>query len=199
MARSIWIIFCTINIILGTLRINEMTDTSYNIQDEIQFTAINIRNLGSMYMNNGMDKHILTGNYLQVYPGGLLNAKNLQINAESVIVDVLGEVRADHNGYCTGGRSLKIYSFLFLQLLEVFKASCMRCAFNVYSDWLIWLSLYESNLSCLPDNCNSYKTPWWILIKLDTDVQHCRNIIPVLHVKVEITQLAYFKIAMFPK
>jgi hypothetical protein len=42
-----------------------------------------------MYMNNGMRKHILTGNYLQVYPGGLLNAKKLQINAETVKVDVL--------------------------------------------------------------------------------------------------------------
>ena len=77
-----------------------MTDTSYNIQEEIVFTALNIRNLGSMYV---LDRLILTGNYLQVYPGGLLNAKNLQINAETVIVDVLGEVRADYNGYCSGG------------------------------------------------------------------------------------------------
>jgi hypothetical protein len=27
----------------------------------------------------------------------------LQINAETVKVDVLGEVRADNNGYCDGG------------------------------------------------------------------------------------------------
>jgi hypothetical protein len=40
-----------------------MTDTSFNIQDEIVFIAINIRNRGSMYMNNGMRKHILTGEH----------------------------------------------------------------------------------------------------------------------------------------
>ena len=87
-----------------------MTDTATNIQDEMNFKSINIRNLGSMYMDNGMRKHILTGNYLQVYPGGLLNAKNLQINAETVIVDVLGEIRADYNGYCSGGL-LPLFTF----------------------------------------------------------------------------------------
>lgn len=90
-----------------------MTDTSFNIQDEIVFIALNIRNLGSMYMNNGMRKHILTGNYLQVYPGGLLNAKNLQINAETVVVDVLGEVRADNNGYCDGGMICPLLNVCF--------------------------------------------------------------------------------------
>jgi hypothetical protein len=80
-----------------------MRDTSYQRVDEIKFFAFNIRNRGYMYMDNGIEKHILSGEYVRVYPGGLLNAKNLQINAATVIIDVMAEVRADHNGNCNGG------------------------------------------------------------------------------------------------
>lgn len=80
-----------------------MWDTSNKRVDEIIFKAFNIRNRGYMYMDNNLEKHIMTGEELRVYPGGLLNAKNLQINAHTVTIDVMGEIRADNNGYCDGG------------------------------------------------------------------------------------------------
>jgi hypothetical protein len=45
-----------------------MRDTSYQRVDEIKFFAFNIRNRGYMYMDNGIEKHILSGEYVRVYP-----------------------------------------------------------------------------------------------------------------------------------
>lgn len=91
-------VYCT-----GTLKVYEMIDVDNNRQDEINFITLNIRNQGSMFMNNGEVPHILRGSFIRVYPGGLLETKNLQVEAESVIVDVLGILRADGQGHCMGG------------------------------------------------------------------------------------------------
>ena len=91
-----------------------MWDTSNHRVDEILFKAFNIRNRGYMYMNNGEEKHILTGEEVRVYPGGLLDAKNLQINAHTVTIDVMGVVRVDNHGYCNGGKDQYKYTFIKL-------------------------------------------------------------------------------------
>ena len=89
---------------LGTLRVNEMMDLSYNRIDTVLFKAMNIRNRGAMYLNNGLAQHLLRGDVLQVYPGGLLHTRNVKIEANKLMVDVLGTLEADAQGYCSNGR-----------------------------------------------------------------------------------------------
>ena len=48
---------------------------------------------------------------LQVYPGGLFKAKNLLMEVDTLLVDVMGTFTADGNGYCDMGKALlMIYS-----------------------------------------------------------------------------------------
>jgi len=50
----------------GTLRINYMMDLNFGRIDEITFNTFNIRNRGSMIMNNGEFQHRMYGNSMQV-------------------------------------------------------------------------------------------------------------------------------------
>ncbi|KAK3576663.1 hypothetical protein CHS0354_004948 [Potamilus streckersoni] len=91
-----------------------MMDLSYTRIDKILFKTINIRNRGSLHMDNREAQHILDGRSLHVYPGGLLKAKNLLVTAENVTIDVMGAVEADHTGFCNNegpGAGFRIDSY----------------------------------------------------------------------------------------
>lgn len=82
-----------------------MMNLEYERIDEIKFYALNIRNKGTINMNNGEHQHQLTGTLMQIYPGGLFTAKNLRVDVDSLIIDVIAEMNADNNGYCNMGMS----------------------------------------------------------------------------------------------
>ncbi|XP_033745596.1 uncharacterized protein LOC117331111 [Pecten maximus] len=87
----------------GILKIYEMIDVHYVRHDQLVFNTLNVRNNGSMYTENGNDSHNLIGDTLRVFPGGLLESKNLYIEAKTVIIDVLGKISSDFKGHCGGG------------------------------------------------------------------------------------------------
>ena len=91
----------------GTLNVNEMMDLDYQRIDEIKFYALNVRNQGSVNMNNREHQHQLTGTMMQVFPGGLFTAKNLRVDVETLIIDVIAEMNANDKGYCSMGRYRK--------------------------------------------------------------------------------------------
>jgi hypothetical protein len=72
--------------------------------DSISFTSLDIRNRGSMITHNGGAAHTLTGRYMRVYPGGLLEATNVRVNVHNLTVDVMGAITGDHGGYCHAGK-----------------------------------------------------------------------------------------------
>ena len=87
----------------GTLNIYEMMNLAYERIDEIQFTALNIRNKGTINMNNKEYQHQLTGTIMQILPGGLFTGKNLRVDVDTLIIDVMAEMNANDNGYCDMG------------------------------------------------------------------------------------------------
>ena len=48
---------------------------------------------------------------MQILPGGLFTGKNLQVDVDTLIIDVMAEMNANDNGYCDMGR---FFHFLFL-------------------------------------------------------------------------------------
>ena len=80
-----------------------MMNVAYERIDEIKFTALIIRNKGTINMNNKEHQHRLTGTILQILPGGLLTAKNLRVDVDTLIIDVMAEMNANDNGYCDKG------------------------------------------------------------------------------------------------
>ena len=84
-----------------------MMDLDYQRIDEIKFYALNVRNQGSVNMNNREHQHQLTGTMMQVFPGGLFTAKNLRVDVETLIIDVIAEMNANDKGYCSMGRYRK--------------------------------------------------------------------------------------------
>jgi hypothetical protein len=73
--------------------------------DTVDFKAVNIRNRGTFITDNGLDStHILRGQSMRIYPGGVLSATSVKIEADSFIVDAMGIVEADGSGYCSGGK-----------------------------------------------------------------------------------------------
>ena len=89
---------------LGTLKIHEMMNTDYKRIDEIKFYALNIRNRGTVNMDNNDFQHFLNGTIMQILPGGTLTAKNLRVDVEMLIIDVMAEMDASNNGYCNMGK-----------------------------------------------------------------------------------------------
>ena len=87
----------------GTLNIYEMMNLAFERIDEIKFTALTIRNKGTINMNNKEHQHQLTGTIVQILPGGLLTAKNLRVDVDTLIIDVMAEMNANDNGYCDTG------------------------------------------------------------------------------------------------
>ncbi|KAL4226615.1 hypothetical protein ACF0H5_014598 [Mactra antiquata] len=85
----------------GTLKINLMMDLYYQRIDEINFTAFSIRNRGLLLMNNDIFQHRMKGTLMQIYPGGTMQAKNLYIEVDTLLVDVMGSLNADGLGYCS--------------------------------------------------------------------------------------------------
>ena len=88
----------------GTLNIYEMMNLAYDRIDEIQFTALTIRNKGTVNMNNKEYQHQLTGTIIEILPGGLFTAKNLRVDVDTLIIDVMAEMNANDNGYCDMGK-----------------------------------------------------------------------------------------------
>ena len=101
---TIAVLLNSFDIFIGTLNIHEMMNLAYERIDEIQFTALNIRNKGTINMNNKEYQHQLTGTVMQILPGGLFTAKNLRVDVDTFIVDVMAEMNANNNGYCDMGK-----------------------------------------------------------------------------------------------
>ena len=80
-----------------------MMDLAYQRIDEIRFIALNIRNKGTINMNNGVHQHHLIGTVVQILPGGILTAKDLRVDVDTLIIDVMAEMNANNNGYCNMG------------------------------------------------------------------------------------------------
>ena len=92
-------------------------------QDKISFKAINIRNRGTMEAHNGRRVRHLEGQWLRVFPGGVLSATNILFKVKQVIVDVLAQIDANGNGYKKDGKNMgKIY-IVSLCLLLAYLAS----------------------------------------------------------------------------
>ena len=89
---------------IGTLNIYEMMNLAYDRIDEIQFTALTIRNKGTVNMNNKEYQHQLTGTIIEILAGGLFTAKNLRVDVDTLIIDVMAEMNANDNGYCDMGK-----------------------------------------------------------------------------------------------
>ena len=81
-----------------------MMNLAYERIDEIAFTALAIRNKGTINMNNKENQHRLTGTIMEILPGGLFTAKNLRVDVDTLIIDVMAEMNANDNGYCNMGR-----------------------------------------------------------------------------------------------
>ena len=79
-------------------------NTEYKRIDEIKFYALNIRNRGTVNMDNNDFQHFLNGTIMQILPGGTLTAKNLRVDVERLIIDVMAEMDASNNGYCNMGK-----------------------------------------------------------------------------------------------
>ena len=97
--------YCTLHFsnYSGMLEVHEMMDVAYQRIDEIKFYALNIRNRGTIHMNNAEHQHHLIGTVMQILPGGMFTAKNLRVDVDTLIIDVMAEMNADHNGYCDMG------------------------------------------------------------------------------------------------
>jgi len=89
--------------------------------DQIDFNAINIRNYGTLITDNGRRQRILQGRHLHVYPGGFLKGINLLLNAESIIVDVMGVIEVDYRGYKPGGTSYSVYGKMNTDELKIIR------------------------------------------------------------------------------
>ena len=80
-----------------------MMNVAYERIDEIEFNALIIRNKGTINMNNKERQHQLTGTIVQILPGGLLTAKNLRMDVDTLVIDIMAEMNANDNGYCDRG------------------------------------------------------------------------------------------------
>ena len=86
----------------GTLNIHEMRDLHNRRIDEIKFISLSIRNKGTINMFSE-HQQFLNGLIMQIFPGGLLTAKNLRVDVEQLTIDVMAEVNANYLGYCDMG------------------------------------------------------------------------------------------------
>ena len=86
---------------------HEMIDKHGVRQDKISFKAINIRNRGTMEAHNGRRVRHLEGQWLRVFPGGVLSATNILFKVKQVIVDVLAQIDANGNGNKKDGKDMR--------------------------------------------------------------------------------------------
>lgn len=87
----------------GDLSITSMVDVNGQRISEIPFVVINVRNQGLLTVHNDQRPCILSGQRVQVFPGGRLSTRNAQMHVEELVVDVMGQLEADAQGYCNGG------------------------------------------------------------------------------------------------
>ena len=81
-----------------------MLDVDGNRIDEIPFIAINVRNRGQLTVHNDQWQRVLRGGWVQVFPGGRLTTRNAYLHVKQLLVDVMGVLEADGQGFCGGGQ-----------------------------------------------------------------------------------------------